>query len=277
MKCFYHSSDLDGHCSGAIVQHFHPHCETIGINYGEDFPWYTISQGETVFMVDFALQPFSGMERLNTLADLIWIDHHKTAIEEAELRGFGCKGIRRIGIGACALTWEYMTKVPAPYAVGLLAEYDVWDHSNPNTLPFQYGLRFEEDTRPDQTALWEKLFDGKSFVVEIVDRGRLLLEYERRQNAKFCAAYSFETTLATYRAIAINKGFTNSKVFDSVWDPEKYDMMVTFCRLPKAQQWAVSMYTDKKEVDVGAIASHFGGGGHKNAAGFQCYKLPFRY
>jgi len=53
MKCFYHSSDLDGHCSGAIVKQEYADCEMIGIDYGNKFPWDSIEIRETVFMVDF--------------------------------------------------------------------------------------------------------------------------------------------------------------------------------------------------------------------------------
>jgi uncharacterized protein len=81
-----------------------------------------------------------------------------------------------------------------------------------------------------------------------------------------------------FRAICVNKGFTNSKVFDSVWDATRHDMMITFCRLPLPKgQWTVSLYSDKPEVDCGAIAKSFSGGGHKGAAGFQCKDLPFDY
>ena len=71
MKAFYHSADLDGHCSGAIVKYAHPECELIGINYGDKFPWESIGQDETVYMVDFSLQPFSDMIRLNKACSLI--------------------------------------------------------------------------------------------------------------------------------------------------------------------------------------------------------------
>lgn len=43
MKCFYHSSDLDGHCSGVIIKQKYPKCEMIGINYGQDFPYNTVN------------------------------------------------------------------------------------------------------------------------------------------------------------------------------------------------------------------------------------------
>ena len=63
MKCFFHSVDLDGHCSGAIVKKAYPECEMIGINYGDSFPWGVIGPGEKVVMVDFSLQPFEDIDR----------------------------------------------------------------------------------------------------------------------------------------------------------------------------------------------------------------------
>lgn len=37
MYCFYHSKDLDGKCSGAIVKYKFPDCNMIGIDYGDKF------------------------------------------------------------------------------------------------------------------------------------------------------------------------------------------------------------------------------------------------
>ena len=284
MKCFYHSADLDGHCSGAIIKREFPQCEMIGINYGQEFPWEKIEPGESVAMVDFTLQPFDQMERLNGICNLIWIDHHKTEVEEARNRGVNIQGIQRVGIGACALAWEWLqgqesvsVSDPIPEAVRLLAEYDVWNHSDPKTLPFQYGFRMFENTYPDNQRLWDDFLDGSFTATEdAVSLGRDILIYEERQNAKFCKAYAFETELNGIKAIACNRGFTNSKLFDSVWDPSKYDLMVTFVRLkPPSHKWTVSLYSTKPEIDCGLIARQFGGGGHKGAAGFQCAEIPF--
>ena len=76
MKCFYHSADLDGHCSGAIVKHKYPECELIGINYGDEFPWDDLDIDDPIYMVDFSLQPFDQMIKLGKHFNLIWIDHH---------------------------------------------------------------------------------------------------------------------------------------------------------------------------------------------------------
>ena len=279
MTCFYHSADLDGHCSGAIVKNKHPECEMIGINYGQEFPWDKISNGEQVFMVDFGLQPFSGMERLNSICELHWIDHHKTAIEDAHKAGFLASGgqLLEVGKAACELVWEYLRSgKKVPTAVFLLGRYDVWDHSDDRVLPFQYGFRQHTDTRPENQGLWyEYMAEGPS-VSETIRNGRILLSYESSQNEKFCRAYAFETELYGLSAVCANKGFTNSKVFDSVYDPKKYHLMITFCRLkPPAGKWTVSIYSTREDVDCGSIAKSFGGGGHKGAAGFQSESLPF--
>jgi nanoRNase/pAp phosphatase (c-di-AMP/oligoRNAs hydrolase) len=39
-------------------------------------------------------------------------------------------------------------------------------------------------------------------------------------------------------------------------------------------KWVVSLYTTK-DIDVSEIAKKYGGGGHKQAAGFTCDKLPW--
>lgn len=278
MKCFYHSADLDGKCSGAIVKLFNPECEMIGINYGDAFPWETITQGETVFMVDFTLQPFSDMIRLDYICNggLNWIDHHKTAIEEAHKHAFlvAVGGIQSLQVGqaACELTWRALSTEPMPRAVFLLGRYDVWDHHNhPGSLEFQYGMR-AYDARPECTGFWKGIFF--SSIENDIDTGRSLLAFERRQNEMYVKSCAFEVELDGLRCIAVNKGLTNSLLFESVYDPEKHDAMLSFCRRPG--KWTVSIYATKPEVDASAICKARGGGGHKGAAGFQCETLPFK-
>ena len=104
MKCFYHSADLDGHCSGAIIKRKYPECEMIGINYGQDFPWRSIEAKDQVFMVDFSLQPFTDMIRLQGMCNLTWVDHHQTAISDARKHNFTPDGRLAIGMAGCELT-----------------------------------------------------------------------------------------------------------------------------------------------------------------------------
>lgn len=292
MKCFYHSADLDGHCSGAIIKYKYRTCDLVPINYGDPFPWDIINYKETVYMVDFSLQPFSDMIKLKqTSGDLIWIDHHKTAIQAWMESNCDFKGIRIDGQAGCELVWDHCFTSPRPRVVNLLGRYDVWDHDGwPDVLPFQYGLRLEDTDPRTSMNLWRALFEDDNRCSNFVLMGETVLRYESQTNTKFCKAYAFETLMPInpnpmgdalgsqrhLRAICANKGFTNSKLFDSLWNPEKYAIMITFCRLPMRKGlWTVSLYSDHLDVDCGAIAKAFGGGGHKGAAGFQCQELPF--
>lgn len=283
MKCFYHSADLDGHCSGALVKLEHPECEMIGINYGDPFPWDTIGSDEVVFMVDFSLQPFSDMLRLNSACGVLyWIDHHKTALDAMIESGVRFNGLQRDGMGACALVWEFLfgsapTRMDMyPHFVDLLARYDVWEHSHPDCLAFQYGMRMQ-NTLPGE-YVWHCLASGSGaengrYLLEIVDRGRVVLNYEAQQNEKYAKATAFETELRGLRCIAMNRLLCNSKAFDAVVDPEKHDAMLAFGW--RKGEWKFSLYAVRDDVDVSAVAKHYGGGGHRGAAGFQCAYIPF--
>lgn len=95
-----------------------------------------------------------------------------------------------------------------------------------------------------------------------------------------------EAVMPSFRAIACNTIVFNSQFFESVYDPEKHDIMVAYAQvytrskvfrgdLGAKLQWKVSLYSTKSTIDCGAIAKAFGGGGHAGAGGFVCDKLPW--
>ena len=301
IKCYYHSADLDGHCSGAIVKYKFPDAELFGINYGQPFPFDKISKDDTVIMVDFSLQPFSEMVKLTDIIgfdNFIWIDHHQTAINDANNYDMTdpdihyedpsihisfsdmCDGFRSTAFAACELTWlHFFEDRNIPDGVHYLGRYDVWDHRNDNVLPFQFGFRLN-DTDPDNQYLWRRVFDDynldhlESIIAQTINDGITVLKYQTQENAKYCNSCAFEVNFEGHKAIAINKMLTNSQLFDSVWDESKYNFMIAFGRR-EAGNWTVSLYTTKPDIDVSAICKKLGGGGHKKAAGFTCSTLPF--
>ena len=273
MKAFYHKSDLDGHCSGAIVKRKYQQCEMIGVDYEDTLESLgmvgAFQTMETVFVVDFSFD-ISDMEYLKSHTDLNWIDHHKSAIEK--LDGLECNGIQETGKAACELTWEFLFDEEMPLSVLFLGRYDVWDHKDKRVLPFQYGMRAFSNTRPD-SEIWNDILDYTVETQLLIESGSAILSYEENQNKKYAASMSFETIFKGLRAIVVNKPFSNSKVFDSVWDESKYDIMIIFGYKPN--KFKYSLYSTKENVDCSEIAVSFGGGGHKGAAGFISDKLLF--
>lgn len=289
MLGFVHSGDLDGYCSGAIIKLAYPNCEIIPINYGDDFPWGRINDpDETVWMADFSLEPFSDMIKLAKMCNLIWIDHHKTSYEAFMEEGSPESLFKGLDIhsgwkhmSACEMVWRYIYKeeepeMRLPRAIKLLSMYDIWDHSDPDVLPFQYGMRSIKNTLPtDKEALheWNVLFTEDWLMEEIIETGKILLEYIDSDNEKYCRTCAFPVNFEGLKCIAINRMMINSKVFDSVWDENKYDMMIGFGY--RKGKWYFSIYSTKNGVDVSKVAEKYGGGGHAQAAGFQCSKIPF--
>lgn len=283
IHCFFHSLDLDGHCSGAIVKYFadqerpgtplhmHP------INYGHPVPWDIFEIGDSVFIVDFSF-PVEDMLKLNDCVNLVWIDHHKTALEDADNNRLLCKGLRRIGVGACQLTWEYLfPERSIPTGVKMLADYDVWNHINKNVLPFQYGMRTVPETDPGlASSIWLSIFtENPLCITELIEKGRLILDYEEQQNKVRCKTLKFDTIFNDLKLCAANFGPASSKFFDSVLDKDAYDAFCLYHWSPSTQKWRISLYSSKEDIDVSITAKKYGGGGHKGAAGFECEIVPF--
>lgn len=285
MICYYHSSDLDGHCAGAIVKRRYPNCKMVPVNYGNPLPK---SKDQDMFVVDFSwpLQQMLALAKCGKRT-LIWIDHHKTAIEDEQdyclVHDYAQKpilGIRKIGEAGCELTWKYLYPDESmPLAVYLLGRYDVWDHNDERTLPFQFGMRLYKNThpQPENMWLWEKLLCSENektkLLQEILTNGAAVCKYRNSQNAKYAKSCAFDCSIAGYPAIACNVGLSNSQIFDSVFVPARHKIMCTF--VFRNREWHCTLYSKNDGPDVGKIARELGGGGHEHAAGFKLKTLEF--
>lgn len=279
MICIYHSKDLDGYCSGAIVKRKYPNIKLIGFDYGQKLPIEEIPEGEPVIMIDVSL-PMEQMVELSVRSkgQFTWIDHHVSAIKDynkfvGSVRPF-CVAILQDGIAACEIAWMYLfSNRFMPKSVSLLGKYDTWRNSDREEwdneiMPFQYGMRMicsSAETFPQELLQAYSVTDDKR-VVEIIHDGKNILSYQKVQNERACKN-AFEFEFEGLRAIGLNNGGANSQVFESVYDENKHDIMMPF--VFTGEFWKVSLYTTKDEIDCSAIAKSKGGGGHKKAAGFE--------
>jgi uncharacterized protein len=263
MKCFYHS-DLDGWCSGAIIKMIHPQCEMIEITYGQSIDGIVFESGETIFVVDFSF-PNDIMQMFNEKHDLVWIDHHKTAIEAIENPG-EIEGLRTIGLAGCELTWAYLHPAEKyPEIVRLLGRYDVWDKSVPEAWPFQLAAQLNLPDPKEEMFGWENMLTSDN-VEAWIKIGEKLKEYQDKQNSHYAKWQSYEVEFEGLRFVVMNR-MRGSGLFDSVYDESKHDGMLAY--MFTGEVWSYSLYGTKEDVDLSEIAKKYGGGGHKNACGFQ--------
>jgi oligoribonuclease NrnB/cAMP/cGMP phosphodiesterase (DHH superfamily) len=270
MKCFYHT-DMDGICSAAIVKKFYNsgNIEFIPMNYNKNYCLDNIVSNELILIVDFSFKKEVFDQILLKTTNIIWIDHHKTAIDQYS--SYKIKGIRQDGIAGCVLVWQYFFKENIlPTIVEMLGHYDVWNFSKygDELTMLQAGIRLKEHS-PDSKN-WDIWLNYQG-LLELIEQGRIALEYRTNCNTSLVKAWSFFADFEGYKAVCCNVGSTNSQLFDSVI--EEYDLMIPF--VFDGEQWTVSVYTKKEDIDCAEIAKKYGGGGHKKAAGFTVKDLPF--
>lgn len=290
MYIIYHSRDLDGYCSGAICKKKYPDAVLVGYDYGQPIPFDKIEKGQPVIMVDVSL-PMPDMVKMGLHAQnqFTWIDHHVSAIlDYLDLEAsnktqaafikpyFG--DVFNQKIAACELTWQYLfPEVELPMSVLLLGQFDTWRNENKlywdrMVLPFQYGMKANGIDSADVFPQ-ELLNDYASIQQEvdtIINNGKIALQYQKAVD-KVVMQNAFEIEFAGLKGIACNGSGFGSMAFDSVPDLDKYDLMMPFKFDGKG--WVYSLYTTKSNVDCSKLAKAYGGGGHKQAAGFQSHEL----
>src|SRR3989339_762783 len=272
--CIFHNKDHDGHCSAKTVKRKFRDVDLVGLDYGDQFPWEKIKDHD-VIMVDFSISP-PDMRRLAREArHLTWIDHHRTAIKWSTEENFtgGADNVvafLNTSFAACELTWfHFFPGQQMPRFIHHVGRYDIWDHTDPETVSFHHGL-LGYLTNPELDAeaaekTWNTLFSDNAFTDQLIKEGEVVKRATRVANIVYARRNCFETTLAGLPVVAINRE-GGSELFEGVFDSTKHKMMVVFGW--RNGLWDFSLRSEG-ELDVSAIAAQFGGGGLKNAAGLQ--------
>ena len=270
--CVYHHADMDGKCSGAIVRQRHPDCVLVPMDYKDEFPECLKGVGgDTIYIVDFSFDP-EVMELLARNNRVIWLDHHKSAIEKAR-RTF--PGLQRTDVAGCELTWEYLnTAVKPPAAVTLIGSYDSWrwvresEAVQDNVLAFMAGCEqyplWPDD--PRWARLLSKAFDAH---LDLLQEGRVIRRYVAEQDLRMCKAAAY---MDDDGWLVCNTNRASKTVFDAFIKERGYQPkgIRTWYRCCSGEI-KVSLRSDDPQVDCSVLASLHGGGGHRGAAG---YTLP---
>lgn len=173
----HHSADYDGIFCREIAKKFLPDAELIGWDFGDPpLGAVRLTTGDKVYVLDLPVDKvfavgFGAFRSANGMENVIWIDHHKSAIDSHPPF---IPGYRIDGVAACRLAWQWFMhcalpdhdghdlpskqdfidrKVIEPEAVRLAGEYDIWDRRDPNAELFQHGLRSKELTERDWQIL----------------------------------------------------------------------------------------------------------------------------
>lgn len=298
MKIIHHN-DIDGRSSAFIVKKAldENKLETeknyfvkfIEMNYDIPFPIETILDNEYIIIVDFSVFPEMMNKILKKTQNVIWIDHHISAIDKYKdyanrdkLKGIQFEDDDNLISGA-ALTYLYFfencrTKEDCiekfnkvPYYIQLISDYDTFAKKlYPQSYYFKLYLESKKNT--PEAKLWKDILELKKHDIEdLCEDGKVIDTYLKETNEDLNRQTGFERTVDGYNAFILNTNRRGSQLFNELY--EKYDICI-ICYY-NGKKWLYGLYTSKDNVDVSKIAQKYNGGGHKGAAGFNSDKFLF--
>lgn len=288
--------DLDGYASAWIVKNFLIDNEDVqedqiiitNTGYNQDPNLKKIKHLDEVYITDYSLKPKVMNELLQITQNVIWLDHHKSALEYIPEYSLKVKGKQIIGMSATALTylWFYAPKEILDKSVSEMENYlnknarrwinlvDAWDCWK---LESKYRKQAEllNIYLSEQLSLEmiEKLaINDEEYLDDLLLKGSIYEEYKRLCDKNHIKYSSYEINILVnnkkYKALMVNGGSFSSLAFGDNID--KYDICI--CYLNSGDNIKVSLYSNKDYIDCSKLCKSFGGGGHKSAAGFN---IPF--
>ena len=257
----YHS-DADGFGSAyAVWKRLGDGATYIPVQYGRPVP--AIPEGTVVVaIVDFSYSR-SICEDLAQKYELYIFDHHKTA--EAELAGltYARFSIEKSG---CGMVWETQCPgEPIPDLLAYVQDRDLWKFD----LPYSKEVNLYIATLPWDFAVWDSESCASNFVSNATYAGSAIKAFMDGQ---------MKSALRSVRIMRVGhaEGYWDIPVLNVSENVSEIGNMLcveypthpfsaTYCDRKDVRSWSLRSVG---EFDVSAVAKSFGGGGHKNAAGF---------
>jgi oligoribonuclease NrnB/cAMP/cGMP phosphodiesterase (DHH superfamily) len=258
----YHA-DADGFGAAfAIWLRLHDNAHYIAVQYGQPVP--EIPEGTTkLYIVDFSYKR-EICEELSSKYDLCIYDHHKTA--EAELEGLAYATFDMSKSG-CVMTWEAFHDDPIPLILQYTQDYDLWKFE----LPDSKKINLYVQSLPHNFATWGCHLSS-SFLHEAREAG---VAIERFRDGQVTHALKSVRMMRFFVSddgdheweVPVVNATTNIAEIGNVLCAEYPDapFSASYCDRTDVRTYSLRSIGD---FDVSEVARMFGGGGHKNAAGF---------
>lgn len=225
---------------------------------------------KNIYILDYSYSKDTLARLAERNRSVIVIDHHQSAKEA--VTAFPQNVFDQVHSGA-TLAWRYFhPETPVPKLLVYIEEHDLWK----DTLPHSRDIAAALGEYPLEFAVWNDLaqqFENETKFAKIAEKGALLREYIDRHieeisrtatPVQFEGREAYAVNSTAYRSALGNLLATRHPPMSIVWSHQDGEFHVSLRSVG--------------DYDVSIIAQKYGGGGHRNAAGFRCQKwedLPF--
>lgn len=276
--CIYHGNCADGFTAAWAVWRAVPTCEFYPGTYGETPPDVA---GRDVIIVDFSYPRAVLDEMARSARTVIVLDHHRTAMEDLRTMILPPDGpwdperLLEQGCGYCAIfdmdrsgaqiTWDHFHPGgERPVLVDYVADRDLWRFELPRSREVSafisvYDHEFRE---------WEDLHSILESDVTHASRTGAVLEKKHLKDVN-------EIVRLTQRTMRIGDLELPTANVPPSMISDAGNIMATAGSGAAACYWdspegrVFSLRSTASGPDVSEIARRYGGGGHRNAAGFR--------
>lgn len=253
----YHGNCPDGFCAAFILNKIYPTASLIPATYGKGVDANAIV-GKDVIIADFSWPREDTLHGKSIAKSMVILDHHKTA--EAALAGldFCVFDMNRSG---AQLAWDYAFPGHGrPWYVDYVADRDLWRWQLPESKAVSAFIM----ALPHTIEAWSVLDDMTAEQAIVTGKGaRAHIEHyvDKVSAQKYAGQWN------GYSVSIVNAAYPNiSDVGNVLCEQGAQVGLGWFVRGDKMVQFSLRSIGD---LDVSALAAEHGGGGHKNAAGFQ--------
>lgn len=284
--CIYHFPCDDGFAAAWIARKRWPDIVLLPTNYGQPIPAADYA-GKNVLIADFSYKP-EGLRAFveRGAATVVVLDHHKTA--EADLAEFAYAALRimrqRLDMiggekrnrilayfdmnrSGAALMWEFaFPGEPMPKMVVWIEDRDLWLFACPETRAFRNLLQSHEY----DLDVWSEIAGRvETDQAAVMREAEAITRFYDRQVDEIAQT-------ATTKMIGKSKGVPVAHAHYTFASDVGRALLAKFPDAPfvaiMCESYGARTYSlrseDRRE-DVSEIARSFGGGGHRNAAGFR--------
>lgn len=271
----YHKNCYDGFGSAfAAWKKFGNTATYIACDHGKPIP--ELPKAKEIYILDFSFELNKLYEWAKT-AKVIVLDHHKTAFEKlAQFKSEQIKEDSKYTLNDENLLIHLDNSQSGAY----MSRYYFNDYKKVPELMFHYLMdrdlwKFELghgtkefhaaiSSYPMDFKLWDTFLNNE---IKLLDEGKVLLRKEEIQVENICKN-AYWINLDNYKVICVNTSVCWSEIGNKLLDlyPES-PFAVSYTEMSDN----VTMYSlrSRENFDVSQVAKKFGGGGHKQAAGFK--------
>lgn len=264
----YHANCYDGFGAAfAAWKKLGDEATYIPVSYGKPPP--EMPGATKIYILDFSYDVLTTRE-LAKDAQVIILDHHKTAqenlaifIQEQDENQDNNVWVEfNMNKSGALIAWDYFhSGEPVPKLIQHISDRDLWQFKIPGSRELHKALV----SYPMSFDFWNTFLDN-GVVDVLIDEGTTL-QRMHKQLVDTIVKGSYVGTIGVHDVPMVNTSIAWSEVGEAMGEKyPKFPFVATFTYFDDHIMFSLR---SKGDFDVSEVAKQFGGGGHKNAAGFK--------